>query len=262
MSLNETTIKRLAKDVKYLLKNPLNYENIYYKHDENNILKGYALIIGHESTPYEFGFYFFQFDFPENYPFSPPIVTYLTNDGKMRYNPNLYINGKVCLSILNTWSGEGWTSCQSIYSVLLTLSTVLNTNPLLNEPGIRENNHNIYNYNLLLSYKNIEFAIFKQLEYLKKNYTDNSINTNINSSTSLIKKYNNVEINYFYTIKLFEDIMIENINKNYNYIKNNLEILYSKMEHIKQLYIGVYNIQEKVDIKKLKKNFSLFKIDK
>ena len=252
MSLIQSTITRLAKDVRFLLKNPLNSENIYYKHDENNILKGYALIIGHENTPYEFGFYFFQFDFPDNYPFSPPIVTYLTNDGKMRYNPNLYINGKVCLSILNTWNGEGWSSCQSIYSVLLTLSSILNTNPLLNEPGIKENNNNIYNYNLLLGYKNIEFTILKQFDYL---------NNNSNNIPSLIKIYNNIEINYFDTIKLFENIMIENINKNYNSIKNNLEILYLKIKNIKQIYISVYNIQQQIDIEKLKNNFSLFKID-
>lgn len=254
MSLIQSTIIRLVKDVKYLLKNPLNSENIYYKHDENNILKGYALIIGHENTPYEFGFYFFQFDFPENYPFSPPIVTYLTNDGKMRYNPNLYINGKVCLSILNTWNGEGWTACQSIYSILLTLSSILNDNPLLNEPGIKENNNNIYNYNLLLSYKNIDFTILKQLEYL---------NNNSNNIPSLIKIYNNnIEINYFDTIKLFENIMIENINKNYNSIKNNLENLYLKIKNIKQIYISVYNIQQQIDIEKLKNKFYLFKIDK
>lgn len=256
MSLNKSTINRLAKDVKYLLKNPLNSENIYYKHDENNILKGYALIIGHENTPYEFGFYFFQFDFPDNYPFSPPIVTYLTNDGKMRYNPNLYINGKVCLSILNTWNGEGWTSCQSIYSILLTLSSILNSNPLLNEPGIKENNNNIYNYNLLLNYKNIEFSIIKQYDYLK----NSSLIINSKSSSSN-RKYNNIEINYFNIIKLFENIIIDNIKKNYNSIKNNLENLYLKMENIKQIYISVYNINEKIDIEKLKKNFSLLKID-
>ena len=258
MNIDSSTIKRLAKDVKYLLKNPLDSENIYYKHDENNILKGYALIIGHENTPYEFGFYFFQFDFPSNYPFSPPVVTYLTNDGKMRYNPNLYINGKVCLSILNTWTGEGWTSCQSIYSVLLTLSSILNNNPLLNEPGIKENNNNIYNYNLLLSYKNIEFTIIKQFEYLKSN-TKSNTKTNTKSNTKTNTK--NDEIYYFDIIKLFENTMDENIKKNYNLIENNLENLFEKMKNIKQIYIGVYNIHEKVDIENLKKKFTLFKID-
>ena len=48
MSINNNTIKRIAKDVKYILNNEqsLSLENIYYKHDEDNIMKGYALIIG------------------------------------------------------------------------------------------------------------------------------------------------------------------------------------------------------------------------
>ena len=63
MSLDQITIRRLAKDVKYLIKNPLNSENIYYKHDENNILKGYAMIIGNKNTPYENGYYFLSLIF-------------------------------------------------------------------------------------------------------------------------------------------------------------------------------------------------------
>jgi ubiquitin-conjugating enzyme E2 Z len=113
MSINNSTIKRIAKDVKYILNNSasLSSENIYYKHDEENIMKGYALIIGQKDSPYGYGYYFFEFIFPNNYPFSPPEVRYLTNDGRMRFNPNLYVTGKVCLSILNTWTGESWTSC-------------------------------------------------------------------------------------------------------------------------------------------------------
>ena len=139
MSINKAAIKRIANDVKYIINNEhsLSLENIYYKHDEENILKGYALIIGQKHTPYGYGYYFFEFNFPDNYPFSPPVVRYLTNDGTMRFNPNLYTNGKVCLSILNTWSGESWTSCQTISSVLLTLSIVLCENPLLNEPCVQ-----------------------------------------------------------------------------------------------------------------------------
>jgi ubiquitin-conjugating enzyme E2 Z len=145
MSLNNSAIKRIAKDVKYILINEvsLSSENIYYKHDEENVFKGYALIIGQKDTPYGYGYYFFEFDFPDNYPFAPPLVRYLTNDGSMRFNPNLYVSGKVCLSVLNTWSGESWTSCQSINSILFTLSTVLCENPLLNEPGIQKMNSEV-----------------------------------------------------------------------------------------------------------------------
>ena len=55
------TIKRLAKDVKDIIKTPLTDNGIYYVHDENDILKGYALIIGPPDTPYSGGYYFFKF---------------------------------------------------------------------------------------------------------------------------------------------------------------------------------------------------------
>ena len=73
--------KRLIKDVVDIIKNPLAEQGIYYVHDEDNILKGYAMLIGPEDTPYENGVYFFNFDFPYNYPYQPPKLTYLTNDG-------------------------------------------------------------------------------------------------------------------------------------------------------------------------------------
>ena len=41
--------------------------------------------------PFEFS-YFFEFKFPTNYPFSPPNVIYNTNDGRTRFNPNLFYN--------------------------------------------------------------------------------------------------------------------------------------------------------------------------
>ena len=82
-----------------------------------------VLIFGPKDTPYENGYYLFKFKFPIDYPYNPPKVVYMTNDGKTRFNPNLYRNGKVCVSILNTWSGDQWTGCQTISSVLLTLCT-------------------------------------------------------------------------------------------------------------------------------------------
>ena len=50
-------------------------------YDEDNMLKGYACIIGPDDSIYRYGCYCFKFKFPTNYPFSPPKVTYLTNDG-------------------------------------------------------------------------------------------------------------------------------------------------------------------------------------
>jgi ubiquitin-conjugating enzyme E2 Z len=155
-------------DCKEIMNEPI--ENIYYRHDEDNLYKGYALIIGPKDTPYENGFYFFEFTFTESYPFNPPKVKFHTYDGFTRFNPNLYINGNVCLSILNTWEGEKWSSCQSIRSILLTLSTVLNETPLLNEPGITIHHKDFDSYNELLIYKNVEITMLKYLEKTNLHY--------------------------------------------------------------------------------------------
>lgn len=163
MEISKESIKRLAKDIKEVRDKSLKENGIYYVHDEENILKGYALIYGPENTPYSYGNYMFEFIFPYNYPFSPPSVIFHTNADRIRMNPNLYRSGKVCISILNTWKGEQWTSCQTIKTVLFSLLTILNDKPLLNEPGVRENHSDFNNYNEIIKFKNIDTAIFKVL---------------------------------------------------------------------------------------------------
>jgi ubiquitin-protein ligase len=153
------TVKRLLKDVKQLIRHPLTDNGIYYSHDESDMTKGYAMIVGPSDTPYFGGYYFFIFDYPTDYPFSPPKVTYMTNDGMTRYNPNLYKCGKVCVSILNTWSGDKWSSCQTINSILLTLCSLLNDAPLENEPGHNKISRDFIPYQKSIEFKNIDFAI-------------------------------------------------------------------------------------------------------
>ena len=155
--------KRLLKDVIYISKNPLTNQGIYYIHDIDNIKKGYALIIGAEETIYSHGMYFFEFNYPNDYPFSPPKVTYLTNGDRVRFNPNLHRTGKVCVSILNTWSGPQWSSCQTISSILLTLTTLFHNKPLLNEPGLTENNSSFKSYNNIIRYSSIKVALLDVL---------------------------------------------------------------------------------------------------
>ena len=159
------TVRRVAKDVRTIMKNPLHEHGIYYAHDDNDLLKGKALIIGPPNTPYEGGYFLFKFQFPTNYPHQPPVVTYCTNDGKTRFNPNLYRSGKVCLSVLNTWKGPQWTGCQTISSVLLALcASVLTDKPLLNEPGVDETFDDFNTYTEIIQYKTIEVAILDVVE--------------------------------------------------------------------------------------------------
>jgi ubiquitin-conjugating enzyme E2 Z len=157
--ISKESITRLLGDVRQIMKNPLTDNGIYYIHDDTDMLKGYALIIGPEDTPYFAGNYFFEFDFPTDYPFSPPKVIYRTNDGVVRFNPNLYVNGKVCVSVLNTWRGEQWTSCQNISTILLTLCTLLCNNPLLNEPGLTKTHADYTSYTQIIEFANMEVAV-------------------------------------------------------------------------------------------------------
>jgi ubiquitin-conjugating enzyme E2 Z len=156
--ISKQTIQRLLKDVKDIIKNPLTSNGIYYIHDEEDMLKGYAMIVGPEGTPYFGGYYFFEFKYPTDYPHSPPKVFYCTNGDEIRFNPNLYKCGRVCVSILNTWRGDQWTSCQTISTVLLTLCTLLCENPLLNEPGVTNIHPDIGNYNKIVEHANLDIA--------------------------------------------------------------------------------------------------------
>lgn len=157
--ITKETISRLVRDIKDITNNPLSDHGIYYKHDEEDMLKGLALIVGPEDTPYFGGYYLFDVQYPHNYPYSPPTITFCTNNGLVRFNPNLYIGGKVCISILNTWRGEQWTSCQTISTVLLSLSSLLCKSPLLNEPGCRPGHMDELNYIKIIEYANVEVAI-------------------------------------------------------------------------------------------------------
>ena len=44
ITVSKETIKRLLKDVREMIKEPLESDGIYYKHDDSNILKGYVYI--------------------------------------------------------------------------------------------------------------------------------------------------------------------------------------------------------------------------
>jgi len=218
---------RLLKDVRDIIKNPLIDQGIYYIHSTDNMYRGYALIFGPDDTIYKYGSYLFKFKFSNNYPYEPPKLTYCTNDGKTRFNPNLYRSGKVCISILNTWKGEQWTSCQTIRSVLLTLITLLHNKPLLNEPGLTEKHRAFIPYNKIIRYKNFEIAI------------NNSLNKHL-----LINKF----ISFYCFIKKHlvdkKDKIIEELQQLANSDINNEEV-----------YCSVYNMRVATDYKKVLNDF-------
>ena len=159
--VSKETLKRVISDITELVKHPLHDNGIYYEHDEENMLNGYVLIIPQGDSPYQHGYYFFTVEFPTNYPYSPPKMKYLTNNGHTRFHPNLYRNGKVCLSLLNTWRGDKWTSCNTLSSILLHLATLFTVNPLLHEPGITESHSDLDNYSTAIEYDNLDTALYR-----------------------------------------------------------------------------------------------------
>ena len=135
-SVTYTTLalRRIARDTAAAL--DLADQGLFWIPSEEDMGYGWAVVMGPVDTPYDGGIFCFEVRFPANYPFEPPVFKYVTNDGRTRFNPNLYINGKVCLSLLNTWQGEPWTGVQSLGSVLQCLqASVLVEEPLRNEPG-------------------------------------------------------------------------------------------------------------------------------
>jgi ubiquitin-protein ligase len=99
-----------------------------------------AIIAGAPGTPYAFSLFMFDFTIPGDYPHSPPVVHYHSRVDQ-RLNPNLYVEGKVCLSLLGTWashSSEQWQPAHSsLLQVILSIQSIVLNRPFpyFNEPG-------------------------------------------------------------------------------------------------------------------------------
>jgi ubiquitin-conjugating enzyme E2 Z len=136
--------KRAAADYNELQK-PLYADNgIFYHLINENVKQGYACIFGPPDSPYEDCPMFYEITIGETYPFDSPKVKFLTYDGKTRFHPNMYVEGKVCLSILGTWSGPAWASTMRISTILVTLQSLMDKEPLRHEPGYEKVNTTIH----------------------------------------------------------------------------------------------------------------------
>jgi ubiquitin-protein ligase len=116
-------------------------DGIYVRHGGSRLDMMKILIVGPKGTPYEGGLFEFDLFCPANYPESPPRMQFkTTGGGAASFNPNLYADGKVCLSLLGTWAGQPWIASGPNKSTLLQLcvsiqSMILCDEPWYNEPG-------------------------------------------------------------------------------------------------------------------------------
>ncbi|WIA29416.1 hypothetical protein OEZ86_011919 [Tetradesmus obliquus] len=145
--------------------------SIFVRVDDDNTFLWKALITGPEDTPYGGGCFVFDMFFPPNYPNAPPKVNLVTTgNGSVRFNPNLYNCGKVCLSLLGTWNGgqgEGWNpDVSSAFQVLVSIqSLILVPEPYFNEPGYeqRGTSQQSKEYNKVIREATIRWAMIDQL---------------------------------------------------------------------------------------------------
>lgn len=133
-------LRRITGEVSALATGlPLDWEAAaFVAVDESRVDVLRALLLPASDTPYANGPFIFDIMLPPGYPNEPPQVKFLTTGGgRVRFNPNLYADGKVCLSLLGTWSGPSWNpQLSTLLQVLVSIqSMILVTDPYYNEPG-------------------------------------------------------------------------------------------------------------------------------
>ena len=164
---------------------PIEFTNsIFVRVDKDNMDYMKAIIFGSEGTPYSSGAFLFDIYFGNNYPNSPPnVVITSTGNQSVRFNPNLYSTGKVCLSLLGTWrgmQGENWDpKISSIYQVLLSIQSIIMSDLVyFNEPGHEnqlgtpEGDKLNEGYSNIVRYNNIRVCMIDMIKNPPKGFED------------------------------------------------------------------------------------------
>jgi ubiquitin-protein ligase len=215
--MSNKAIRRLQADLKEYHLSPIDGTSIYY--DEECIKIIYVAIAGPKDSVYESGIYFFKFEFPDTYPNEPPIGKFMNwQNSNDRMHPNLYKCGKMCFSFLGTWSGPSWTSAMGLSTIILNLQTVLDENPLKNEPGYDKgtvSNEHI-TYQRIIQYLNIRDFILKPMKLCK--------------SDEVIK-------NHEYLVN-FKPFLLDYFSKNIKSIKSKFNILLDSNPNTQRLSIN------------------------
>ena len=122
-----SAIKRLQIEYKQILSDP----NYFYsvEPDKQNFLKWNILIIGPSETIFEGAIIKCSIEFPKEYPNKAPIFKFIDNI----FHPNIYPDGKVCISILHEGTdiyeyesiNERWNPSHSVNSIIMSIISIL-----------------------------------------------------------------------------------------------------------------------------------------
>lgn len=148
MATNPMRARRIQREIELIKKesDDLASRGLYFWFNENDISEMRILInpirkpAGTEglSSPYDGGFFLFEVNFPNDYPMEPPNLTFNPKQNTARLHPNYYQNGKVCLSIINTWAERAWASSVTMTVIAATLDSRMDENALTGEPGFEK----------------------------------------------------------------------------------------------------------------------------
>ncbi|KAN0038181.1 hypothetical protein ACTA71_000353 [Dictyostelium dimigraforme] len=108
-------LKRINKELSDIAKDPPS--SCSAGPDSEDIFHWTATIMGPKDSPYDGGVFFLNINFPTDYPFKPPKISFVTKV----YHPNINASGSICLDILK----EQWSPALTIPKVLLSISALL-----------------------------------------------------------------------------------------------------------------------------------------
>jgi ubiquitin-conjugating enzyme E2 G1 len=113
-----------------LAKNPIDLVSVGLA-DDSNVHDWEILIMGPDGTLFEGGFFKARLVFPKDFPNMPPTMTFISE----MWHPNVYADGKVCISILhppgedefNTQESaeERWRPILGVEQILVSVISML-----------------------------------------------------------------------------------------------------------------------------------------
>jgi ubiquitin-protein ligase len=127
-------MNRIMKEIANVQKST----EMYIDFDEKDAKTFKVMFFGPPDSAYHHGIFIFEMKLSDNYPFTVPSVKFLTGGMvNARVHPNLYQDGKVCLSILNTWATNEWSPLLTIEKVFITIRALLDNHPIVHEPAYK-----------------------------------------------------------------------------------------------------------------------------